>query len=53
MGTLNDLKTLVRLLEEFELPVSPILQYAIKEKMALKLNNKSITAGGDNGLIVC
>jgi len=34
MGTLNDLQTLVRLLEEFELPVSPILQYAIKEKMA-------------------
>ena len=33
MGTLNDLQTLVRLLEEFELPVSQILQYAIKEKM--------------------
>ena len=33
MGTLNDLQTPVRLLEEFELPVSPILQYAIKVKM--------------------
>ncbi len=33
MGKLDDLHTLVRLLKEFNLPVSPILEYAIKEKM--------------------
>ena len=32
MSKLDDLYTLVRLLKEFELPVSPILEYAIKEK---------------------
>ena len=32
MGNLEDLHTLSRLLAEFELPVSPILQYAIKCK---------------------
>lgn len=33
MGRVEDLHTLVRLLKEFDLPVSPILEYAIKEKM--------------------
>lgn len=32
MSKLDDLHTLVRLLNEFELPVSPILEYAIKNK---------------------
>ena len=32
MSRLDDLHTLVRLLQEFELPVSPILEYSIKEK---------------------
>lgn len=32
MSKLADLNTLVRLLKEFELPVSPILEYAINEK---------------------
>lgn len=32
MSKLDDLQTLVRLLKEFEFPVSPILEYAIKEK---------------------
>lgn len=33
MSKLEDLHTLVRLLQEFELPVSPILEYAINEKI--------------------
>ena len=33
MSKLEDLHTLVRLLKEFEFPVSPILEYAIKEKI--------------------
>lgn len=33
MSNLDDLHTLVRLLNKFELPVSPILEYAIKEKI--------------------
>lgn len=33
MSKFDDLQTLVRLLNEFELPVSPILEYAIKEKI--------------------
>ena len=33
MGKIDDLHTLMRLLKEFDLPVSPILEYAIKEKM--------------------
>lgn len=33
MSKLEDLHTLIRLLDEFELPISPILEYAIKEKM--------------------
>lgn len=32
MSKLEDLYTLVRLLKEFEFPVSPILEYTIKEK---------------------
>lgn len=32
MGRIEDLYTLVRLLKEFNLPVSPILEYAIKSK---------------------
>lgn len=32
MGSLEDLHTLIRLLRKYELPVSPILEYAIKEK---------------------
>ena len=32
MNKLDDLHTLERLLKEFEFPVSPILEYAIKEK---------------------
>lgn len=32
MSKLDDLHTLVRLLDEFKFPVSPILEYAIKEK---------------------
>lgn len=32
MSKLDDLHTLQRLLKEFEFPVSPILEYAIKEK---------------------
>lgn len=32
MSKLDDLHTLVRLLKEFEFPVSPILEYAIKER---------------------
>ena len=32
MSKLDDLHTLVRLLKQFEFPVSPILEYAIKEK---------------------
>lgn len=32
MSKLDDLHTLVRLLNEFEFPVSPILDYAIKKK---------------------
>lgn len=34
MSKIDDLHTLVRLLKEFELPVSPILEYTIKEKIA-------------------
>lgn len=33
MSKLDDLHTLVKLLNEFELPISPILEYAIKEKI--------------------
>lgn len=33
MNKLDDLHTLVRLLNEFELPVSPILEYAIQERL--------------------
>lgn len=33
MSKIDDLHTLIRLLKEFEFPVSPILEYAIKEKM--------------------
>lgn len=33
MGNLSDLYTLTRLLKEFDLPVSPILEYAIREKL--------------------
>jgi hypothetical protein len=33
MSKLDDLLTLQRLLKEFEFPVSPILEYAIKEKI--------------------
>ena len=33
MSKLDDLHTLQRLLKEFEFPVSPILEYAIKEKI--------------------
>ena len=33
MSKLEDLHTLQRLLKEFEFPVSPILEYAIKEKI--------------------
>lgn len=32
MGNLEDLQTLIRLLKKYELPVSPILEYAIREK---------------------
>lgn len=32
MNKIDDLNTLVRLLKEFEFPVSPILEFAIKEK---------------------
>ena len=32
MSKIDDLHTLVRLLKEFELPISPILEFAIKEK---------------------
>ena len=33
MSKIDDLNTLQRLLKEFEFPVSPILEYAIKEKI--------------------
>ena len=33
MSKLDDLHTLVRLLKEFEFPISPILEYAIQEKI--------------------
>ena len=33
MSKLEDLHTLVRLLKEYEFPVSPILEYAIQEKI--------------------
>lgn len=33
MSKIDDLNTLVRLLKEYELPVSPILEFAIKEKI--------------------
>lgn len=35
MGKIDDLHTLMRLLKEFDLPVSPIVEYAIKEKLEL------------------
>lgn len=42
MSKLDDLHTLVRLLKEFEFPVSPILEYAIKEKIEqLSLEDES------------
>lgn len=42
MSKLDDLQTLVRLLKEFEFPVSPILEYAIKEKIKqLSSNDES------------
>lgn len=42
MSKLDDLHTLVRLLKEFEFPVSPILEYAIKEKIEqLSSDNES------------
>lgn len=42
MSKLDDLHTLVRLLKEFELPVSPILEYAIEEKIEqLSLKDES------------
>lgn len=34
MSKLDDLQTLKRLLKDFKFPVSPILEYAIKEKEA-------------------
>lgn len=33
MSRIDDLHTLVRLFKEFELPVSPILEYAINENI--------------------
>lgn len=39
MSKIDDLHLLVRLLEEFEFPVSPILEYAIKEKMEQLASN--------------
>ena len=42
MSKLNDLHILVRLLKEFELPVSPILEYAIKEKEEELSTDKAI-----------
>lgn len=45
MSKLEDIHTLVRLLKEYEFPVSPILEYAINEKIELLSSN-------DKGLIV-
>lgn len=39
MSKLEDLHTLVRLLKEYEFPVSPILEYAIKEQIELLSSN--------------
>lgn len=44
MGKLEDLRTLVRLLKEFELPMSPILEYAIREKEESLLSGVGETA---------
>lgn len=44
MGKLEDLHTLVRLLKEFELPMSPILEYAIREKEESLLSEVGETA---------
>ena len=42
MSKIDDLHTLVRLLKEFEFPVSPILEYAIQEKIEeLTVNGKN------------
>ena len=41
MSRLDDLHTLVRLLQEFELPVSPILEYSIKEKEEELMQNSA------------
>lgn len=42
MSKINDLQTVMRLLKEYELPISPILEYTIKEKIEqLSLNNEN------------
>lgn len=48
MSKLNDLHTLVRLLKEFELPVSPILEYAIKEKEEELSTNNAFSVNEEN-----
>lgn len=51
MSKLKDLHTLVRLLKEFEYPVSPILEYAIKEKEE-KLCEEDASVGVEDSCIV-
>lgn len=48
MSKLDDLHTLKRLLKEFELPVSPILEYAIKEIEAKLCTDESPASGNDD-----
>lgn len=45
MSKIDDLNTLVRLLKEFELPVSPILEFAIKEQYEALGNDTKLTLG--------
>lgn len=50
MKTLDNLHLLVRLLEEFELPVSPILEYAIKEKEEQLMSNFTTPVFSEHGI---
>lgn len=64
MGNITDLYTLTRLLKEFDLPVSPILEYAIREKIESLGGNledcqrmsdisSSIRVEFPDGMVVC
>ena len=51
MNKLDDLYTLARLLKEFEFPVSPILEYAIKEKEGELRAESTVVVKDDSDII--